>query len=55
MNNEQPKLPTKTLPMELETPLPEIEKHDLTIGAIRQRKRLRMNETCMTAKLLFWH
>ncbi len=55
MNNEQPKLPTKTLPMELETPLPKFEKHNLTIGAFWQQKRLRMNETCMTVKLLFWH
>jgi hypothetical protein len=41
--------------MEAKTPLPKIEKHDLTIGTIRQGKRLRMDETCMTVKLLFWH
>ncbi len=48
-------LPTKTLPMETKTPLPEIEKHNLTIGAFRQGKRLRMNETRMAIKLLFGH
>jgi len=48
-------LPTKTLPMETKAPLPKIEKHDLTIGAFRQGKRLRMNETCMAIKLLFGH
>jgi hypothetical protein len=55
LKNKQIKLPTKPVPMEAKTPLPKIEKHDLTIGAIRQGKRLRMNETCMTVKLLFWH
>ena len=49
------KLPTETLPMETKAPLPEIEKHDLTIGAFRQRKRLGMDETRMAVKLLFWH
>ena len=49
------KLPTKTLPMEAETPLPKIEKHGLPIGALWQRKGLRMDETCMTIKLLFGH
>jgi hypothetical protein len=41
--------------MEMETPLPKIEKHDLTIGAFRQRKRLGMDETRMAIKLLFGH
>ena len=41
--------------MEVETPLPKIEKHGLPIGAIRQRKHLRMDITCMTIKLLFGH
>jgi hypothetical protein len=41
--------------MEMETPLPKIEKHGLPIGAIRQGKHLRMDITCMTIKLLFWH
>ena len=48
-------LPTKTLPMEAETPLPKIEKHSLPIGANRQGKHLRMNETRMAVKLLFGH
>ncbi len=48
-------LPTKPLPMETETPLPKIEKHCLPIGANRQGKHLRMNETRMTIKLLFGH
>ena len=48
-------LPTKTLPMEMKTPLPKIEKHSLPIGAIRQGKHLRMDITCMTIKLLFGH
>ena len=55
LKNKQIKLPTKPVPMEAKTPLPKIEKHDLTIGAFRQRKRLGMNETCMTIKLLFGH
>jgi hypothetical protein len=46
---------TKTLFVEKQTPLPKIEKHDLTIGAFWQGKRLRMDITCMTIKLLFWH
>ncbi len=50
-----PKLPAETLPMETETPLPEIEKHSLTVGANRQGKHLRMDITCMTIKLLFGH
>jgi hypothetical protein len=41
--------------METKTPLPEIEKHDLTIGAFRQRKRLGMDITRMAIKLLFGH
>lgn len=41
--------------MEAKIPLPKFEKHNLTIGAFWQQKRLRMNETCMTVKLLFWH
>jgi hypothetical protein len=41
--------------METKTPLPEIEKHNLTIGSFRQRKRLRMDITCMTIKFLFGH
>ena len=41
--------------MEVETPLPKIEKHSLPIGAIRQGEHLRMNITCMTIKLLFGH
>ncbi len=49
------KLPTKTLPMEMKTPLPKIKKHSLTIGAIRQGKHLRMDIACMTIKLLFGH
>jgi hypothetical protein len=49
------KLPTKPLPMEKKTPLPEVEKHDLTIGAFRQRKGLRMDITRVAIKLLFWH
>ncbi len=48
-------LPAKTLPMEAKTPLPEIEKHNLTIGALRQRKRPGMDITRMTIKLLFGH
>ena len=55
VSKEQPILPAKPLPMEMQTPLPKIEKHSLPIGAIGQGKRLRMNETCMTVKLLFWH
>ena len=47
--------PPNRPPIETETPLPKIEKHDLTDGAIKQGKRLRMNETCMTIKLLFGH
>jgi hypothetical protein len=43
------------LPMDMEAPLPEIEKHDLTIGALRQRKRLGMDITRMAIKLLFGH
>ncbi len=49
------KLPAKTLPMETKTPLPEIEKHGLTIGALGQQKRLGMDITRMTIKLLFGH
>jgi len=49
------KLPTKPLLMEAKTPLPKIEKHGLPIGAIRQRKHLRMDITRMTIKLLFGH
>jgi hypothetical protein len=30
------KLPAETLAMEAKTPLPKIEKHDLTIGALWQ-------------------
>jgi hypothetical protein len=41
--------------METKTPLPKIEEHDLTIGAFRQGKRLRMDITCMAIKLLFGH
>jgi hypothetical protein len=41
--------------MEAKTPLPKIEEHDLTIGAFRQGKRLRMDITCMAIKLLFGH
>ena len=41
--------------METKTPLPKIEKHGLTIGALRQRKRLGMDITRMTIKLLFGH
>lgn len=41
--------------MEMETPLPKIEKHGLPIGAIRQGKHLRMDITRMTIKLLFGH
>jgi hypothetical protein len=41
--------------METKAPLPEIEKHDLTIGAFRQGKRLGMDITRMTIKLLFGH
>ncbi len=48
-------LPTKPLPMETKAPLPEIEKHGLTIGAFRQRKRLGMDITRMAIKLLFGH
>jgi hypothetical protein len=48
-------LPAEALPMETKTPLPEIEKHGLTIGAFRQRKRLRMDITRMAIKLLFGH
>ena len=33
-------LPSKALPMEAKAPLPKIEKHDLPIGALWQRKRL---------------
>jgi hypothetical protein len=49
------KLPAETLTMEAKTPLPKIEKHDLTIGALRQRKGLGMDETRMAIKLLFGH
>jgi hypothetical protein len=55
LKNKQIKLPTKPVPMEAKTPLPKIEKHDLTIGAFRQRKRLRMDITRMAIKLLFGH
>jgi hypothetical protein len=48
-------LTAEALPMEMETPLPKIEKHDLTIGAFRQRKRLGMDITRMAIKLLFGH
>ena len=41
--------------MEMEAPLPEIEKHGLTIGALRQRNILGMDETRMAIKLLFVH
>ena len=41
--------------MEAKTPLPKIEKHGLTIGALRQRKRLGMDITRMTINLLFGH
>jgi hypothetical protein len=41
--------------MEMETPLPEIEKHGLPIGAFRQGKGLGMNITRMAIKLLFGH
>ncbi len=41
--------------MEVETPLPKIEKHGLAVGAIGQGKHLRMDITCMTIKLLFGH
>ena len=41
--------------MEAKTPLPKIEKHGLPIGANRQGKHLRMDETRMTIKLLFGH
>jgi hypothetical protein len=41
--------------MEAKAPLPKIEKHNLTIGAFRQRKRLRMDITRMAIKLLFGH
>jgi hypothetical protein len=41
--------------MKTKTPLPEIEKHNLTIGAFRQRKRLGMDITRMAIKLLFGH
>ncbi len=54
-NEKWLKLPTKPLPMETKTPLPKIEKHGLTIGAHRQRKRLGMDITRMTIKLLFGH
>ncbi len=49
------KLTAKTLPMEMKTPLPKIEKHDLAIGAFRQRKKLGMDETRMAIKLFFLH
>jgi hypothetical protein len=39
----------------METTLPKIEKHGLTIGAFRQRKGLGMNETRVAIKLLFGH
>ena len=54
MNNGW-ELPTKPLPMEMETPLPEIEKHGLPIGAFRQGMGLGMNITRMAIKLLFGH
>jgi hypothetical protein len=41
--------------MEMETPLPEVGEHELTIGAFRQRKRQGMDITRMTIKLLFGH
>jgi hypothetical protein len=41
--------------MEAQTPLPKIEKHDLTIGALWQRKRLGMDITRMAITLLFGH
>jgi hypothetical protein len=41
--------------METEAPLPEIEKHGLTIGALWQRKRLGMDIPRMAIKLLFGH
>jgi len=41
--------------MEMETPLPEVVEHELTIGAFRQRKRLGMDITRMTIKLLIGH
>jgi hypothetical protein len=49
------KLPAKTHPMEIKTPLPEVGEHGLTIGAFRQRKGLGMDETRMAIKLLFGH
>ena len=48
-------LPAETLTMEAKTPLPKIEKHDLTIGALWQRKGLGMDITRMAIKLLFGH
>jgi hypothetical protein len=41
--------------METKTPLPEIEKRGLTIGALGQRKRLGMDISRMAIKLLFGH
>ena len=48
-------LPAETLPMEMKAPLPEVGEHDLTIGALRQRKGLGMDITRMAIKLLFGH
>ena len=48
-------LPAETLPMETKAPLPEVGEHDLTIGALRQRKGLGMDITRMAIKLLFGH
>jgi hypothetical protein len=39
--------------MEMETPLPEVGEHGLTIGAFRQRKGQGMNEKRMAIKLIF--
>jgi hypothetical protein len=47
------KLPAKTHPIEIKTPLPEVGEHVLTIVAFRQRKGLGMNETRMAIKLIF--
>ena len=41
--------------MKTKTPLPEIEKHSLAVGANGQGKHLRMDITRMAIKLLFGH
>jgi hypothetical protein len=41
--------------MEMETPLPEVREHVLTIIAFRQPKGLGINATRMVIKLLFGH